>query len=199
VYGDLTDMSANSTGFISRIDNNGCCDSGDDVSEAVECCNLLLTLLLSANGIVIKGHGCALNAVERDRKTQTQGGYSDKIVVDEKYVLRIPDNLPMDRSAPLLCAGVTLYSPLMHWKVGPGKRVAIIGLGGLGHIGVKFAHALGAEVTVLSHSLEKEEVGKRMGADNFYSTADPSTFKKLRGYPTLSSTPYQGCLIPTDT
>jgi uncharacterized zinc-type alcohol dehydrogenase-like protein len=70
----------------------------------------------------------------------------------------------------------------MHWKVGPGKKVAIVGLGGLGHIGVKIAHALGAEVTVLSHSLEKEEEGKRMGADNFYSTSDPSTFKKLRGY-----------------
>src|ERR671913_428113 len=128
--------------------------------------------------------GCTLtyNGVERDGETQTYGGYSNKIVVDENYVLRIPDNLPLDRSAPLLCAGITLYSPLMHWRVGPGKKVAIIGLGGLGHIGVKIAHALGAEVTVLSHSLEKEEEGKRMGADNFYSTSDPSTFKKLRGY-----------------
>jgi alcohol dehydrogenase (NADP+) len=115
-------------------------------------------------------------------KIPTYGGYSNKIVVDENYLLRMPKNLPLDRSTPLLCAGITLYSPLMHWKVGPGKKVAIIGLGGLGHIGVKIAHALGAEVTVLSHSLEKEEEGKRMVADNFYSTSDPSTFKKLRGY-----------------
>jgi uncharacterized zinc-type alcohol dehydrogenase-like protein len=130
----------------------------------------------------VEGATWTYNAVERDGKTQTQGGYSNKIVVDENYVLRIPDNLPLDRAAPLLCAGITLYSPLMHWKVGPEKKVAIVGLGGLGHIGVKIAHALGAQVTVLSHSLEKEEEGKRMGADNFYSTLDPSTFKKLRGY-----------------
>jgi alcohol dehydrogenase (NADP+) len=130
----------------------------------------------------VEGATWTYDAVERDGKTRTYGGYSNKIVVDENYVLRIPDNLPLDRSAPLLCAGITLYSPLMHWKVGPGKKVAIIGLGGLGHIGVKIAHALGTEVTVLSHSLQKEEEAKRMGANNFYSTSDPSTFKKLRGY-----------------
>ena len=130
----------------------------------------------------VEGATWTYNAVERDGKTQTQGGYSNKIIVDEKYVLRVPDNLPLDRSAPLLCACITQFSPLMHWKAGLGRRVAIIGLGGLGHIGVKFAHALGAEVTVLSHSLEKEEEGKGMGADKFYSTSDPSTFKKLRGY-----------------
>src|ERR671911_477495 len=130
----------------------------------------------------VEGPVLTYNGVEREGKNQTYGGYSNKIVVDENYVLRIPDNLPLDRSAPLLCAGITLYSPLIHWKVGPGKKVAIIGLGGLGHIGVKIAHTLGAEVTVLSRSLEKEEEGKRMGADNFYSTSDPSTFKKLKGY-----------------
>ena len=130
----------------------------------------------------VKGARWTYDAVEEDGKNQTYGGYSNKIIVDENYVLRIPDNLPLDRSAPLLCAGITLYSPLIHWKVGPGKKVAIIGLGGLGHIGVKIAHTLGAEVTVLSRSLEKEEEGKRMGADNFYSTSDPSTFKKLKGY-----------------
>ena len=130
----------------------------------------------------VKGARWTYDAVEEDGKNQTYGGYSNKIIVDENYVLRIPDNLPLERSAPLLCAGITLYSPLIHWKVGPGKKVAIIGLGGLGHIGVKIAHTLGAEVTVLSRSLEKEEEGKRMGADNFYSTSDPSTFKKLKGY-----------------
>src|SRR5215213_4740062 len=130
----------------------------------------------------VEGATWTYNAVERDGKTQTQGGYSNKIVVDENYVLQIPDNLPLDRAAPLLCAGITLYSPLMHWKAGPGKKVAIIGLGGLGHMGVKIAHALGAEVTVLSHSLKKQEDGKKMGANNFYATSDPMTFDKLKGY-----------------
>jgi alcohol dehydrogenase (NADP+) len=127
--------------------------------------------------------GCTLtyNGVERDGKTPTQGGYSSKIVVNENYVLSIPDDLPLPRAAPLMCAGITLYSPLMHWNAGPGKRVAIIGLGGLGHMGVKIAHALGAEVTVLSHSLNKQEDGRRMGADHFFATSDPKTFEKLKG------------------
>jgi uncharacterized zinc-type alcohol dehydrogenase-like protein len=121
------------------------------------------------------------NDVERDGKTPTYGGYSNKIVVDENYVLRIPANLPLDAAAPLLCAGITLYSPLMHWKAGAGKKVAIVGLGGLGHMGVKIAHALGAEVTVLSHSMKKQADGKRMGADHFYATSDEKTFEKLAG------------------
>ena len=100
------------------------------------------------------GFSATYSGHEQDGKTVTQGGYSDKIVVDENYVLRVPDNLPLDAAAPLLCAGITLYSPLKHWKAGPGKNVAIVGLGGLGHMGVKIAHALGAEVTVLSHSLK---------------------------------------------
>lgn len=108
------------------------------------------------------------------------GGYSDKIVANEDYVLRLPDNLPLDATAPLLCAGITLYSPLMHWQAGPGKAVAIVGLGGLGHMGVKLAHALGAEVTVLSHSLKKREDGLRLGADHFHATSDADTFTKLR-------------------
>ena len=128
--------------------------------------------------------GCTLtyNGIERDDKTPTQGGYSNKIVVDEKYILRIPDKLPLDRAAPLMCAGITLYSPLMHWKAGPRARVAIIGFGGLGHMGAKIARALEAEVTVLSHSLKKQEDAKRMGADYFYATSDPQTFEKLKGY-----------------
>jgi alcohol dehydrogenase (NADP+) len=115
----------------------------------------------------LKGARWTYDAVEADGKTPTYGGYSNKIVVDENYILRIPNNLPLDRSAPLLCTGITLYSPLVHWRVGPGKKVTIVGLGGLGHIGVKIAHALGAEVTVLSRSLEKEKDGKILGADNF--------------------------------
>ncbi len=126
-----------------------------------------------------KGMVLTYNGAEYDG-TPTQGGYSDKIVVNEDYVLRIPDNLPLEGCAPLLCAGITLYSPLKHWGAGPGKKVAIMGLGGLGHMGVKIAHALGAEVTVLSQSLKKQADGKRLGADHFYATSDPETFKKLR-------------------
>ncbi|MEO7745235.1 MAG: NAD(P)-dependent alcohol dehydrogenase [Actinomycetota bacterium] len=111
----------------------------------------------------------------------TQGGYSQAIVVDEAFVLGIPEGIGLDAAAPLLCAGITLYSPLKHWGAGPGKRVAIIGLGGLGHMGVKIAHALGAEVTVLSQSLKKQEDGLRLGADHFFATSDSSTFEQLAG------------------
>ncbi|KTD73928.1 NAD(P)-dependent alcohol dehydrogenase [Legionella tucsonensis] len=122
------------------------------------------------------------NNLERNSGNLTQGGYSTQIVVDENYVLKIPKNLPLDAAAPLLCAGITLYSPLRHWHVGPGKRVGILGLGGLGHMGVKLAHAMGAEVTVLSHSLSKEADSKRMGADYFFATSNPETFQKLTNY-----------------
>ena len=120
------------------------------------------------------------NATDRDG-TPTQGGYSKAIVVDEKFVLRIPDSIPLDKAAPLLCAGITLYSPLRHWGAGPGKKVAVVGLGGLGHVGVKLARAMGAEVTVLSQSLKKMEDGLRLGADEYYATSDPDTFTKLAG------------------
>jgi alcohol dehydrogenase (NADP+) len=128
-----------------------------------------------------KGAVYTYNSREYDG-TPTLGGYSEKIVVDENYVLRVPDNLPLDAAAPLLCAGITLYSPLKHWQAGSGKKVAIVGLGGLGHMGVKFAHALGAEVTVLSQSLRKQADGKRLGADHFYATSDPETFTKLKNH-----------------
>lgn len=127
------------------------------------------------------GASFTYNSLEQDKKTPTMGGYSNVITVDENYALRIPENLPLDAAAPLLCAGITLYSPLSHWKTGPGKKVAIIGLGGLGHIGVKIAHAMGADVTVLSHSMKKEADAKRLGADHFYATSDAETFKKLAG------------------
>ncbi len=120
------------------------------------------------------------NGTEMDEKTPTMGGYSQHIVVDENYVLRIPDALPLDVAAPLLCAGITLYSPLRHWQAGPGRRVAIVGLGGLGHMGVKLAHALGADVTVLSQTLKKRDDGIRMGAGAYYATSDPKTFEKLQ-------------------
>lgn len=111
----------------------------------------------------------------------TQGGYSTHIVVTEDFVVRIPDRLELDVAAPLLCAGITTYSPLRHWGAGPGKKVAVVGLGGLGHMAVKLAHAMGAEVTVLSQTLKKREDGLRLGADHYYATNDPDTFKALSG------------------
>jgi uncharacterized zinc-type alcohol dehydrogenase-like protein len=116
------------------------------------------------------------NTFDRDGVTRTQGGYSDQIVVKEGYVLSMPDNLPLNASAPLLCAGITLYSPLRHWQAGPGKKVAIVGMGGLGHMGVKLATAMGADVTVLSQSLSKKEDAKE-----YYATSDQETFKSLAG------------------
>ena len=119
-------------------------------------------------------------AVDRDG-TITQGGYSTNVVVNEEFVVTIPDGLELDVAAPLLCAGITTFSPLHHWGAGPGKKVAIVGLGGLGHMAVKIAHAMGAEVTVLSQSLKKMEDGLKLGADHYYATSDPTTFEKLAG------------------
>src|SRR6476619_4149448 len=117
-------------------------------------------------------------ATDRDGST-TQGGYSTHVVVDADYVLSVPQGLDPAAAAPLLCAGITTYSPLKRWGAGPGKKVAVIGLGGLGHMAVKIAHAKGADVTVLSQSLRKQEDGLRLGADAFYATSDPDTFKQL--------------------
>ncbi|ESQ04578.1 NADP-dependent alcohol dehydrogenase [Streptomyces sp. PVA_94-07] len=111
----------------------------------------------------------------------TYGGYATHVVVDENFTVRIPDSLPLDVAAPLLCAGITVYSPLRHWQAGPGKKVAIVGLGGLGHMGVKIAHALGAEVTVLSQSLRKREDGLKLGADHYHATAGGTVFDELAG------------------
>ncbi len=110
----------------------------------------------------------------------TFGGYSTQVVVTEHFVLSIPEGIGLDVAAPLLCAGITLFSPLRHWNAGPGKQVAIVGMGGLGHVGVKLAAAMGAEVTVLSQSLSKQEDGLRLGAHHYYATSDKQTFKDLR-------------------
>ncbi|MDH6624881.1 putative zinc-type alcohol dehydrogenase-like protein [Streptomyces sp. LBL] len=120
------------------------------------------------------------NAIGKDGEP-TYGGYSEKVVVDENFVVRVPEGLALDEAAPLLCAGITTYSPLKQWGAGPGKKVAVIGLGGLGHMGVKIAHALGAEVTVLSQSLRKKDDGLKLGADHYYATSDPKTFEELAG------------------
>jgi len=119
-------------------------------------------------------------ATDRDGST-TQGGYSTHVVVDADYVLSVPEGIDPAAAAPLLCAGITMYAPLRRWGAGPGTKVAIVGLGGLGHMGVKIAHALGAEVTVLSQSLKKQEDGLRLGADDYRATSDPDTFEALAG------------------
>ena len=111
----------------------------------------------------------------------TAGGYSQQVVVDEDFVLRIPAGLELDVAAPLLCAGITTYSPLNHWGAGEGTKVAVIGLGGLGHMAVQIAAAKGCEVTVLSQSLKKQEDGLRLGAHAYHATSDPDTFEQLRG------------------
>lgn len=112
---------------------------------------------------------------------QTQGGYSTHIVVTEKFVLSIPEGIPLDKAAPLLCAGITTYSPLRHWNAGPGKKVAIVGMGGLGHMAVKLGSAMGADVTVLSRTLHKKDEGLKLGANHYYATEDPKTFEQLAG------------------
>ncbi len=156
---------------------------GDKVGVGcfVDSCRTCTSCQVGLEQYCINGATWTYNAKDKEG-APTYGGYSDKIVVDENYALRMPKNLPLDACAPLLCAGITLYSPLKHWQAGPGKKVAIVGMGGLGHMGVKIAHALGAEVTVLSHSLRKLEDGKRMGADHFHATSDPSTFANLKGH-----------------
>lgn len=121
------------------------------------------------------------NSMERDGKTPTYGGYSTRIVVDENYVLRIPNGIPLERAAPLLCAGITTYSPLRQYGVGKNSRVAVVGLGGLGHMAVKLARAFGAEVTVLSHSPGKRADALQLGAQDFISTRDAEVFKQHAG------------------
>ncbi|WP_327318775.1 NAD(P)-dependent alcohol dehydrogenase [Streptomyces sp. NBC_01235] len=128
----------------------------------------------------VRGAVQTYNGIGRDGEP-TYGGYATHVVVDENFVVRIPDGLSLDVAAPLLCAGITTYAPLKQWGAGPGKKVAVVGLGGLGHVGVKIAHALGAEVTVLSQSLRKKDDGLKLGADHYYATSDPKTFEELAG------------------
>lgn len=146
----------------------------------VNSCGTCVNCLAGDEQYCINGSVDTYGARDRDGSI-TQGGYSTEIVVVEDFVLRIPESIPFERSAPLLCAGITTYSPLKRWGAGPGKRVAVVGLGGLGHMAVKIAHAMGAEVTVLSQSLKKQEDGLRLGADHYHATSDPDTFTELAG------------------
>ncbi|MBU6140139.1 MAG: NAD(P)-dependent alcohol dehydrogenase [Proteobacteria bacterium] len=157
---------------------------GDHVGVGcfVDSCRTCSSCKQDLDNYCLEGHTMTYNSLERDGSAQTQGGYSDVIVVDENYVLQIPNSIPLDKAAPLLCAGITLYSPLMHWKAGPGKKVGILGMGGLGHMGVKIGAALGAEITVLSGSDKKREDALKMGAHNFVVTKDAENLKKYAGY-----------------
>jgi len=128
------------------------------------------------------GHSQTYNSYEQDKKTPTYGGYSNLIVVHEDFVLHVSDKLPIEGIAPLLCAGITTYSPLRHWKVGKGHKVAILGLGGLGHMAVKFASSFGAEVTMLSTSPSKEADAKRLGAHKFVLTSNEESVNAVKGY-----------------
>jgi uncharacterized zinc-type alcohol dehydrogenase-like protein len=146
------------------------------VNSCRECANCLA----GQPNYCLNGATYTYGSVDRDGST-TQGGYATEIVVVEDFVVRVPENIPFDAAAPLLCAGVTTYAPLAQWNAGPGKKVAIVGMGGLGHLAVKIAHAMGAEVTVLSQTLSKKDDGIRLGADHYYATSDESTFANLAG------------------
>ncbi len=121
----------------------------------------------------LQGNTEAYCSIDRDG-TITQGGYSTYVLVDQDFVLRIPDSLDFSKVAALLCAGITICSPLRHWQAGPGTEVAVVGMGGLGHLAVKLSHAMGAEVTVLSQTLSKRDDGLRLGADAYYATSAPT-------------------------
>jgi len=144
----------------------------------VNSCRECVNCLAGMQNYCLKGNTGTYASVDLDG-TVTQGGYSTHVVVVEDFVLKVPESIPFEAAAPLLCAGITTYSPLAHWNAGPGKKVAVVGMGGLGHMAVKIAHAMGAEVTVLSQTLSKQEDGLRLGADHYYATSDASTFEKL--------------------
>ena len=155
---------------------------GDRVGVGVyiDSCRTCENCVAGQQQYCLNGMTGTYNGLERDGVTVALGGYSNKFVINEDYALKIPDSLDMAAVAPLLCAGITLYSPLRHWKAGPGSKVGVIGLGGLGHMGVKFAAAMGAEVTVFSHSASKEADARRMGATHFVVTKDPAALEPLK-------------------
>lgn len=170
------------SGIVEEIGSEVTKHAVDDrvgVGVMVDSCRKCENCLAGEQQHCLKGCIFTYNATGVDGRP-TEGGYSTHIVVDQDFVLRIPDGIGLDVAAPLLCAGTTMYSPLKYWGAGPGKQVAIVGLGGLGHVGVKIAHVLGAEVTVLSQTLSKQKDGVRFGADHYFATSDDSTFEQLR-------------------
>ena len=130
----------------------------------------------------LNGNSMTYSGYEQDKKTVTYGGYSNTVVVNEDFVLRVSEKLNLAAVAPLLCAGITTYSPLKHWKVGKGHKLGVLGLGGLGHMAVKFGVAFGAEVTVLSSSASKKDDAFKLGAHKFVVTSDAEQFKNAAGY-----------------
>ena len=151
------------------------------VGVFIDSCRTCASCLRGLQQYCEEGMTGTYNTIERDGKTVALGGYSNNFVIDADYAVHIPDNLELSGVAPLMCAGITLYSPLKHWGAKPGMRVGIVGLGGLGHMGVKFAKALGADVTVFSHSPAKESDALAMGAQAFVVTKDPESLKALAG------------------
>jgi len=151
------------------------------VGVFVDSCRTCSSCQAGLQQYCLEGMTGTYNGLERDGVTPAMGGYCNYFVINEDYAVHIPDNLPLEGVAPLMCAGITLYSPIKHWKVGPGKKVAVMGLGGLGHMGVKFAAALGADVTVLSHSPKKEKDALAMGAHHFVDTSNLDNFAKHAG------------------
>lgn len=149
------------------------------VGVFIDSCRTCERCLKGLQQYCLEGMTGTYNGYERDGSTVAFGGYSNNFIINEDYAVKIPDGLPLSGVAPLLCAGITLYSPLKHWAVGPGMNVAVMGLGGLGHMGVKFAVAMGAQVTVLSHSPSKRADALAMGAHNFISTSEVEKMKPL--------------------
>ena len=149
------------------------------VGVFIDSCRTCANCLKGLQQYCLEGMTGTYNGYERNSQTIAFGGYSNYFVIEETYAVHIPENLDLAGVAPLLCAGITLYSPIKHWNVGPGSKVAVMGLGGLGHMGVKFAAAMGAEVTVLSHSASKEADARAMGAHNFVLTSGEDWNKPL--------------------
>lgn len=149
------------------------------VGVFVDSCRSCESCLKGLQQYCVEGMTGTYNAIERDGKTVAMGGYADSFVINEDFAVKIPNNLALEGVAPLLCAGITLYSPIKHWNVKEGMKVAVMGLGGLGHMGVKFAVAMGAEVTVISHSPSKEDDARAMGAHHFVTSVDISNLHAL--------------------
>jgi uncharacterized zinc-type alcohol dehydrogenase-like protein len=158
--------------------------NGDNVGVGclVDCCRECVNCKQGLEQYCDNGMVGTYNGQERDGSGHTYGGYSKQIVVHEDFVLKISDKLPLEAVAPLLCAGITTFSPLRHWKIGKGHKVGVVGLGGLGHMGVKLAVSFGAEVTMLSHSAAKESDARKLGAHKFILTTDAEQAKSVNNY-----------------
>jgi uncharacterized zinc-type alcohol dehydrogenase-like protein len=173
IVGKITAVGAHVKGFkVGDLAGVGC---------MVDSCRTCPSCQRNLEQFCEKGAAFSYNSTEMDRKTLTYGGYSSSIVVDEAFTLKISPKLDLAAAAPLLCAGITTYSPLRHWKTKKGDKVGVVGLGGLGHMAVKIAAALGAEVTMLSTSKAKETDARKLGAHHFGLTSDEATFKQLAG------------------